>query len=779
MKRRILWTGLSVLVLVTVLMRSPPTYADLIIPITVTTTNDVLDAAAGCAAVTVASLPGTDGVISLREAMCAANNNTGSDTIRFAIPGCGGVCTIQPTIALPVLTGDGTTIDGYTQAGATEATAGAPATLLIEIDGSSVLNNNGLNIASAGNVIRGLVVNRFGWNGIAIGLSTATGNTISGNHIGTNAAGTGGLGNALDGVYICLGAQDNTVGGDTPADRNVISGNDLDGVAIHGGDTVSNTVCGNYIGTDANGTLDQGNVTHGVHVYGGTHDNTVGPDNVISGNGGDGVRIYGADTTSNTVSGNHIGTDAAGTASLGNDESGVYIGNGAHDNTVGPGNVLSGNGDDGVAIYDSGTTGNFVWGNYIGTDGSGTGDLGNTWDGVIIGSGAQANTVGPDNVISGNGWDGVRIVNSGTMSNTVSGNLIGTDGSGAADLGNTSSGVCIGWSAQANIVGPDNVISGNDQHGVFLSEDGTTGNVVLGNRIGTDAGGTADLGNSGNGILIGYGAQDNTVGPDNVISGNDMDGVDIHYEGDTTGNVVLGNRIGTDAAGTADLGNSQNGVSIRGGAQGNTLGPDNVISSNGFNGVSIHDSGTTGNVVVGNAIGTDAGGTVDLGNSRGILILNSAQDNTIGPDNVIAYNLLGGVMVEGSGTVGNAITQNSIFPSTMGMGIDLFNGANGSIAAPVIVTTTLGSVHVVGTACPGCAVELFENGDAGGEGETYVGDATADSGGAFTVTVTYLSDPYLTATATDAVSGTSEFSAVFTATVTGRRSIYLPVTLRN
>jgi len=90
MKRRILWTGLSVLVLVTVLMRSPPTYADLITPITVTTTNDVLDAAAGCAAVTVASLPGTDGVISLREAMCAANSNPASDTIHFSISGCGG-----------------------------------------------------------------------------------------------------------------------------------------------------------------------------------------------------------------------------------------------------------------------------------------------------------------------------------------------------------------------------------------------------------------------------------------------------------------------------------------------------------------------------------------------------------------------------------------------------------------------------------------------------------------------------------------------------------------
>ena len=432
-----------------------PTYA---VDITVTTTNDVLDAAGGtCAAVTVASLPGPDGVTSLREAMCAANNNPGSDTVRFNIPGCGGVCTIRPTIALPVLTGDGTTIDGYTQPGSAEATAGAPATLLIEIDGSSVLNNNGFNVASAGNVIRGLVVNRFGGSGIAIGLSTATGNTISGNHVGTNAAGTAGLGNGLDGVFIGLGAQDNTVGGDTPADRNVISGNGLEGVAIHRSDTVSNTVRGNYIGTDAAGTADVGN-GRGVAIANGAHDNTVGPDNVVSWNDGNGVAIYDSGTTGNVVVDNYVGTDASGTADLGNRSYGVCINDGAQDNTVGPGNILSGNGWDGVGIYGSGTTGNVVSGNRIGTDGSGTVDLGNSLGGVLVSWGAQDNTIGPDNVISGNGQHGIFISEDGTTGNTVSGNTIGADATGVIDLGNTWSGVQIGWGAQGNTVGPDNTI---------------------------------------------------------------------------------------------------------------------------------------------------------------------------------------------------------------------------------------------------------------------------------------------------------------------------------
>lgn len=111
------------------------------------------------------------------------------------------------------------------------------------------------------------------------------------------------------------------------------------------------------------------------------------------------------------------------------------------------------------------------------------------------------------------------------------------------------------------------------------------------------------------------------------------------------------------------------------------------------------------------------------------------------------------------------------------MGINLMASTNGRIAAPVIVTTTLRSLHVVGTACPGCTVEVFANGDADGEGETYLGRAPATAGRAFTVTVSHLGKPYLTATATDAISGTSEFSAVFTAMVTGPAPVYLPVVL--
>ena len=271
-----------------------------------------------------------------------------------------------------------------------------------------------------------------------------------------------------------------------------------------------------------------------------------------------------------------------------------------------------------------------------------------------------------------------------------------------------------------------------------------------------------------------------------MINRFSQDGILISGSG-ATGNTISGNYIGTDADGTADLGNTDYGVYVGGGAQNNTIGGDtagerNVISGNDRHGVRISSSGTTGNTISGNHIGTGANGTAGQGNDGdGVFIAGGAQNNTVGPGNVIAYNSSwDGVAVDGGSTTSNAVTQNSIFANDRG--IDLRNGANGGIAAPVIVTTAAGSVNIVGTACANCTVEVFENGDADGEGETYVGDTTADASGTFTVTVSSLSDPYLTATATDAISGTSEFSAVFTATVPlapPASPVYLPIILRD
>src|SRR5207244_317347 len=121
-----------------------------------------------------------------------------------------------------------------------------------------------------------------------------------------------------------------------------------------------------------------------------------------------------------------------------------------------------------------------------------------------------------------------------------------------------------------------NVLSGNNDNGVGLYDAGTSGNVVLGNKIGTDKGGIADLGNTFDGVFIKAGATANTVGGTaagsaNVLSGNGTCGVQV-IGGGTSGNVVVGNKIGTDVTGTARLGNTNEGVIISGGATANTVG---------------------------------------------------------------------------------------------------------------------------------------------------------------------------------------------------------------
>jgi len=210
-------------------------------------------------------------------------------------------------------------------------------------------------------------------------------NTISGNFIGTVVTGTQKLGNYWDGVRITDGAQNNTIGGTTSGERNVISGNKI-GLTISGSGTMSNTVSGNYMGTDASGSSDLGNAYYGVRIGAGAQNNTVGGDtsgerNVISGNDMHGLTIYHSGSDGNTVSGNYIGTDATGTQNLGNKWNGVYIELGAQDNVIGPDNVIALNGDDGVGVRGTTAISNTISRNSIHSNGDlgiGNYDGGNT-----------------------------------------------------------------------------------------------------------------------------------------------------------------------------------------------------------------------------------------------------------------------------------------------------------------------------------------------------------------------------------------------------------------
>ena len=367
---------------------------------------------------------------SLRQAILDANANAGADTIDFNIPGP-GPHTIQPLSALPNIT-DPVIIDGYTQPGASPNTngpgLGLNTVLKIELDGSNAgAGVDGLHIIAGSSSVRGLVINRFSVSGIR--LITNGGNVIEGNFIGTDVSGTTDLGNGEHGVGI-VNSPSNSIGGATGEARNVISGNNQDGVTIVLTGSTGNQVQGNFIGTDITGTVDLGNSRTGVVVSQGSSINIIGGTtaearNIISGNDVRGVSIISIGlSTGNLVRGNFIGTDVTGTVDLGNALTGVVIsvasGNTIGGTTAGEGNLISGNDSQGVIIEGPLAGGgsaedNLVQGNFIGTDLTGTTPLGNAGNGVLFRFGASDNNTiggsepGAGNTVGYNGGAGVFI----------------------------------------------------------------------------------------------------------------------------------------------------------------------------------------------------------------------------------------------------------------------------------------------------------------------------------------------------------------------------------
>ncbi len=248
------------------------------------------------------------------------------------------------------------------------------------------------------------------------------------------------------------------------------------------------------------------------------------------------------------------------------------------------------------------TGNNVITGNFLGTDTTGTSDLGNADHGVLLVD-SSGNLIGGTspaarNVISGNNNDGIQIVRG--SGNMIQGNYIGTTLTGASSRANNDSGVQIVDSSLNTIggtaSGAGNLISFNGGDGIFLEMPGSSDNVIEGNIIGTNLAGSVAFPNNGSGIGINNGASGNRIGGTsvaarNLISGNGNQGVDIRGPG--TGNLVLGNYIGTNATGTSAVPNDE-GVRIE--APGTFIGginPNarNVISGNREEGVRIRNIG--------------------------------------------------------------------------------------------------------------------------------------------------------------------------------------------
>jgi len=649
-------------------------------------------------------------------------------------------------------------------------------------------------------------------------MNPITGTLIQGNYIGIDEF----EGIALPNLAgITIGERDNVVGGTSPEAMNIVVHNRGTGIRISGeGGGPPNLVIGNRIGTDSGGVNNCGNGGSGVLLW--DTNTNVGGDgdqekNVICWNGRNGVTLDYSSTTGNIVKGNNIGTDPSGTSGQPNAENGIEFLRGAHHNTIEK-NLISGNGENGVRIYmDPGDAkkrnshDNQLIGNLIGVNAAGKAALPNLQNGILIDgctSTTVSSTVDSKCVISGNGKNGVEIRGGEAQLNLVEKSIIGLDIDESAVLPNGENGVLFTVNAHHNLIGGGgreygNVISGNTGNGVKMVnavELLTYSNRVQGNLIGTDGTGKKALGNGGNGVLIENG-RENMIGGirekyRNVISGNGIDGVAL--EGlDARENLVAANYIGTDIEGKTAIPNQRHGVFIHQGKL-NDIGfsgawmskARNIIAGNKSRGVFIlGDKGnpiTKGeNFIIENLIGLNI--EIDpLGNKGSGVYIENASDNKI-EDNDIAHNIGYGVaIVAVDEAEGNLISTNYIYKNS-GLGIDLGadnvtpndandadGGANRLQNFPRLSAFTSGTMTLVvsgvfqGRPRANLRIEFFFNEvcdpSGFGEGEDYLGrlKIVTDDDGYASFRKTFpgygIQDAGVTATATDSLNNTSEFS---------------------
>lgn len=357
---------------------------------------------------------------------------------------------------------------------------------------------------------------------------------------------------------------------------------------------------------------------------------------------------------SNVVTGNYIGVTSTGAASpVGNFgikidvNAGAPGAGGASSNVLGGAtaaerNVIAGFASQGIDISGGSATklssNNQIIGNAIGVNAAGTAALGG------LGASVEA---------------GIRL---GSWTN---GTIIGTNGNG---LNDATEGNIIGGIARAGS-GTDCVAGRAIQLITSGAAESPKNTVIAGNRLGVNATDSGTIANDC-GILVASGSG-TLIGGDlpveaNIIAGNNRYGIFIQNARSTL-NTVRGNRIGIDGADNL-RGNTLGGISVRGGALSNTIGPDNSITANGGNAVRVA-SGSNGTRIIGNLLNTDgSGNTVSNATARGTdaAILIDGGTGIVIEDNVVGANLVGriGVLIQpsaaGSITEGHTIRNNRI-----------------------------------------------------------------------------------------------------------------------
>ncbi|HEX7655124.1 MAG TPA: hypothetical protein VF607_16570, partial [Verrucomicrobiae bacterium] len=685
---------------------------------------------------------------SLRAALYYAYDHPGT-TIQFNIPQTdpgysNNVFNILPTDAFPSLI-KGTTLDATTEPVANNL-LGPQILLNGALSRPPSVYSSGLMLKGTNCTVRGLTINNFLNFGILITGANASNNVVTGCYLGVDPTGTSPVTNGLPPLQIEAGATYNTVGGNTPAKRNIISGSAYQGLVIRDSGTTGNTIKGNYIGLNAAGTTALPNAWSGIEIYNAATSNTIGgtnagEGNTISGNGNYGIAFSQSGVNGNAVLGNYIGLNPAGTAALPNTFAGIGIYGGASSNLIGgfaagARNVIAGNLNDGIVVSDPATMGNQIIGNYIGVNPSGSSALPNVWSGIDIYNGSTANQV-ISNLVSGNGNFGVLV--RGNF-NSIWGNYVGVDATGTTALGNGYAGVSFYTPSLSNTLGGvtanmRNVIAGNKGQGVFFYSSPVTGNQVSGNYIGLNASGTAAVSNNWSGIELYLGCVGNQIGglggARNFISGNGNYGVSINNGSST--NYILGNTLGLNAT--------------NGGALPNAF--DNIVC-------------------FGNAVGNQIGGTAP------------------GAANIIAYAKNWGVDINDAGCTNDVIRGNCIFSNVFG-GIYLSStgtGGNHNLAAPTLSSAVVGTNTVINGTYSGTngviyQLDFYADTTSSLQGQTFLGTRTVTGTGAaaaFTANLGALlpAGRAVTAIATDPAGNSSRFSSAVTNSMTSTPNDGIP-----
>ena len=412
------------------------------------------------------------------------------------------------------------------------------------------------------------------------------------------------------------------------------------------------------------------------------------------------------------------GATAGGAPTVGidlNGSAGLTFGAGSDDSSL-LGIAVGGASGNGVTIASSNVT---LAGDYVGLTTSGTANS-NGGAGVYIASTSSGNFIGSNpaaasgvisNVISGNAGSGIVI--NGSSDNTLVDNYVGTDPTGTIAIANGGNGILVTGGATNNTIGGTaytdtatgavnnptgtegsvtptivtpplgNLVSGNSGNGILINE-GSENNVLSGNFVGTTASGNAALGNSGDGVsivgannnsLIGCTALDNPFVYYNVVSGNGANGLHVTDSDNTT---VQANFFGIGANNATVVGNGLNGILVDGSSSNTQVGGviplGNVSAGNGANGIEVAD--TASHFISFNTFGGlfAFGGAAPNGND-GILVTSTGGFNTL-QTNVLSGNANNGIEIGGNAS-GVTVDPNISGLATDGTSL-LSGGSNGN-----------------------------------------------------------------------------------------------------